>query len=69
MTPTITCAQCGQIIQFTEILAHLGIYTPERSYPLCSYGCMTELSWTLREAQPKLSKSKANDALDTEHDS
>jgi len=34
------------------------------AWSLCSVGCLTEWAWQLREAQPKLSKSKHEDAPD-----
>ena len=54
----VTCDHCGQIIQFVELFPALGIHTPDKMYTVCSYTCMTELGWTLREDQPKLSKSR-----------
>ena len=34
------------------------VMTNDQDYEVCSLACLTELAWKLREAQPKLSKSK-----------
>ena len=57
-SPTIVCDNCEKVVPFTQIAPILGIYTPNKTYTVCSYTCMTELGWKLREDQPKLSKSR-----------
>jgi hypothetical protein len=58
------CDNCGREIPFPGLCAALGVYTPAKSYLLCSYDCITELGWKLREAQPKLSKSTLPQSTD-----
>ena len=58
------CDNCGKELFFTSIAPSLGIYTPERSFILCSYECMQEISWAYREKQPKLSKSTSPQSTD-----
>ena len=56
---TLLCDNCGKTLEFIAICPHvLGVYTPEKTYTICSYDCMTELGWKLRDSQPKLSKSR-----------
>lgn len=53
----VECDNCGKKLHFSPVL---GIYTPEKSFTLCSYSCMSELGWKLRDSQPKLSKSRVD---------
>ncbi len=51
----ISCDNCrGKNPMEKWILLTNGVW----EYDLCSLSCLNEYSWKLREAQPKLSKSK-----------
>ena len=57
------CDACKQSYSInqpgTSILEYDGL-----SKFLCSFACLTDIAWQLREALPKLSKSRRKDPVD-----
>lgn len=54
------CGNCYQPIDITrqEDFQLQSAAVKQATYYLCSIACVCELAWKLREAQPKLSKSR-----------
>jgi hypothetical protein len=60
----VACANCRKTIVDDDGLRVTGRKPGGRPFggDLCSWSCLTEWAFTMREKQPKLSKSRASDA-------
>jgi len=57
--PSIPCSICATPINLNEQVEWWRLGSPsDAAHYVCSLSCLTELAWTLRSTQEKLSKSK-----------